>query len=83
MHEWNSGKKSSGIQLNRLLDSVDIILKYKKFTIDHAIYIKVFYYGTVSYITFYTDDAINTTNNETEFPELTRVFEENFEMKSQ
>ena len=32
----------SGRQLNRLLDAVVTILKYKKITIDHAIYIKVF-----------------------------------------
>ena len=29
------------------------------------------------------DDFLNTTNNETEFPEITRVFKENFEMKLQ
>ena len=34
----------------------------------------------MSYITF-SDDVINTNNNETSFPELTRVFEEYFEIK--
>ena len=37
----------------------------------------------MSYITFSTDDVLNTTNNETEFPELKRVFKEHFEMKVQ
>ena len=59
------------------------IIEYKKSTIDHAIYIKVFDDGTVSYITVSTDDARNTTNNENAFPELTRVFKEHFEMKVQ
>ena len=54
-----------------------------KKTIDHYIYIKVFYDGTVSYIKVSTDDVINTNNNETEFTGLTRVFEEQFEMKVQ
>ena len=48
-----------------------------------AICIKVFSDGTVSYPTVSTYSAPNTTNNETEFPELTRVFEEHFEMKVQ
>ena len=34
----------------------------------------------VSYPTVYTDGVLNTTNNETSLPELTRVFEEHFEM---
>ena len=59
------------------------ILKYKKITIDHAIYIKVFSDGTVSYLAVSTDDVLNTYNNETAFPELRRVFEERFEMKFQ
>ena len=37
----------------------------------------------MSYLTFSTDDVLNTTNNETEFPEMTRVFKEHFEMKVQ
>ena len=53
------------------------ILKYNKSTI------KVFSDGTVSYCTVSTDDVLNTTNNETALTELTRVFEEHFEMKVQ
>ena len=59
------------------------IIKYKKSTIYHAIYTKVFYDETVSYLTFSTDYVLNITNNETEFPELKIVFEERFEMKVQ
>ena len=77
------GTKPARIQWNRLLDALVTIIKYKKITIDHAIYIKVFSYGTVSYLKFYTDDVLNTNNNETSFPELTRVFKEHFEMKVQ
>ena len=62
---------------------VATILKYKKNTIDHDIYIKVFTNDIVSYLTVSTDDVINTTNNETSFTELTRVFKELFEMKVQ
>ena len=68
------GTKPSGRQWNRLLDAIVTIIKYKNRTIDHVIYIKVFTYGTVSYPTVSTEDVINTTNNETSFPELTRVF---------
>ena len=32
---------------------------------------------------FSTDGVLNTTNNETSFPELTRVSEEQFEIKFQ
>ena len=64
MHEWSSGKKS-GRQQNRLLYEVVLITKYKIITIDHVIYITVLYYGTVSYTTVFTDDVLNTTNNET------------------
>ena len=56
-------------------------LKYNKNTIDHDIYIKVSFGGTVSYLTISNADVINTNNNETEFPELTRFFEERFDMK--
>ena len=41
---------------NRLLDAVVTILKYKNITMYHAIYIKVFTGGTVSYIKVSTDD---------------------------
>ena len=77
------GTKPAGIQWNRLLDAVVKILEYKKSTIDHAIYIKVFDNGTVSYLTVSTDDVLNTTTNKNAFPELTRLFKENFEMKVQ
>ena len=58
------GTKPDGQQFNILLDAVFTILKYKESTIDHAIYIKVFSGGAVSYLTFSTDDVINTTNND-------------------
>ena len=61
------GKKTSGRQWNRLLDVVVTMIKYKKNTIDHAIYIKVLSYIKESYITVPTDDVFNTTNNKTEF----------------
>ena len=69
------GMKPSGVKWNRLLDAAVAILEYKKSTIDHAIYIKVFDDGTVSYFTVSTDDVLNTTNNENTFPELTRVLD--------
>ena len=67
--------KPSGQQWNRLLDAMVTILKYNKSTINHSIYIKVFSNVTVSYVTVSTDGVPNTNNNETSFPELTRVFE--------
>ena len=70
------GTKPSGRKWNILLDAVVTILKYNKITIYHAIYMKVFSDGTLFYITVYTEDIFNTTNNETEFLELTRFFEE-------
>ena len=48
-------------------------IKYKISTIDHEIYIKLFSDRTVYYLTFFTGDVLNTTNNERSFPELTRV----------
>ena len=63
--------------------TVATILKYKKITTDHAIYIIVFSDVTVSYPTFSTSDVLSTTNNQISFPELARVFEEHFEMKVQ
>ena len=83
MHEWNSRKKLDGQQWNILHDAVVVILKYKKSTVDHSIYIKVFYDGTVSYLKVSTDYFMNTHNNETEFPEITIVFQEHFVMKFQ
>ena len=71
------------VQWNRLLDAVVTIIKYKKFTIYHTIYIKVFYFGIYSYLVVSTDDFLNTTNNETAFTEIRRGFEETFEIKFQ
>ena len=81
MNEWNKKKKPVEQQWNRLLDTLVTIIKYKKRRIDHSIYIKVYSDGTVSYIRVFTDDVLNTTNNDMEFTELTRVFEKHFEMK--
>ena len=50
---------------------------------DHAIFIKLFTDGAVSCLTVSTDDVLNTTTNKMEFPELTRFFEEQFEIKVQ
>ena len=59
------------------------ILNYKKSTIYHAIYIKVFADGIVSYLKVFTDDVLNITNNDNAFAELTRFFKEHFETKVQ
>ena len=59
------GTKPAGQQWNRHLDTVVTIIKYKKSTIYHAVYIKVFTDGTVSYLTVYTDDVLNAINNDT------------------
>ena len=59
------------------------ILKYKKITIYHDIYIKVLSGVTFYYPKFSTTDDLNNTNNETEIPEPTRVFEEHSEMRFQ
>ena len=67
------GIKPSGKKWNISLGAVVTILKYKKITIDHAIYIKVFLDVTVSYIKVSTHGVLNTTNKETSFPELTIV----------
>ena len=77
------GTKLAERQQNRLLDAVVTSLEYKKSTIYHAIYIKVFYDGTVSYLKVSTDDDLNTIKNENPIPELTRVLKEHFEMKVQ
>ena len=82
MNEIQGGKPAR-LKFNQLLDEVVTILKYKKSTTDHAIYTKVFSDRTVSYLTVYTDDVLNTTNNETTFTELRRVSEDAFEIKSQ
>ena len=67
------GTNPLGRQWNRILDAVVTILKYNNSTIDHAIYIKVFTDGTVSYLTVSTYDVINTTNTKNAFPEMTSV----------
>ena len=77
------GTTPAGRQQDILLGAVVTILEYKKSTIDHAIYINPFDDVTVYYLTFSTDDVLNTTNNENAFHELTRVFKEHFEMKVQ
>ena len=77
------GTKTAGRQSNRLLNTVATINKYKKSTLEHAIYIKVFTDGTFSYLTVSADDDLNTTNNENAFPELTRFVFEHCEMKLQ
>ena len=59
------------------------IINYKKSIIDHAIYIRVFSYVIVSYLTVSTYHVLTTTNKETSFSELRRGFEEHFEMKLQ
>ena len=77
------GGRPYGRQCNILLDAVVTIMRYKKITIDHSIYIKVFHDGNVPYPTVSVDDIFKNTNNMTAFPELKRVFEEHFEMKVQ
>ena len=77
------GTKPYRLQYNQLLDAVVKIIKYKESTIDHVIYIKFFYNGTVSYLIVFTNGILNATNNETEFPELIRFFKEAFDIKAQ
>ena len=77
------GTKSAVRKLNQLINAVVKILKYNITTIDHAIYIKVFYYVTVSYLTVFTDDVLDTTKNGTGFPELRGFLEEIFVIKFQ
>ena len=68
------GTKPAGRQWNRLLDAVVTIIKYKKSKIQHDIFTKVFTDVTLYYLTVSSDDVINTNNNQTALPELTRVF---------
>ena len=56
--------------------------KYKKITIDHAIYIKLFYDGTVSYPMVSIYDVLNITHNETVFTKVRRVLKKIFILKS-
>ena len=59
----NQGTNPAGQQFISLLDVVVTTIKYKKITIDHAIYIKIFSDVTVSYPTVSTNDVIDTTDN--------------------
>ena len=59
------GNKPDGKQWNKLLYAVVTMIKYKKSTIYHTIYIKLFSDGTFSYLKVYNDDVIDTTNNGT------------------
>ena len=77
------GTNPDGRKWNRLLYAVVTILKHNMITIYHAIYIKVFTYGIVSYLIVSTNYYLNTTNNKNAFPELTRLFKEHFDMKVQ
>ena len=53
------------------------MIKYKKITIDYAIYIKVFSDGTLPYLMVYTDNVVNTNNNKKTFTQLRRVENKN------
>ena len=73
-------EKPTGLKWNQLLDAVVLFLKYKIITIYYAIYIKVFSYGTVSHLTFFTDDVLkllmmrqNLLNSEDFFKKLLRL----------
>ena len=70
MNGIKGGGETARRKCNQLLDAVVKILKYNKSTFYHDIYIKVFFDETVLYLTVSNDDVLNTTNNETEFPEL-------------
>ena len=82
-HNGIQGTKPPGRKCNQLIDAVVKIMKYKKTKIDHAIYIKVLFDGTESYLTVYTDDVLITTSNETKFTEQRKLFEEDSEIKFQ
>ena len=72
------GTKPAGRQWNKLLYAVVTIIKYKKSTIYHAIYIKFFSGETVSHPKVSTYYFLNNNNNKTAFIEITRFFEEHF-----
>ena len=76
------GTKKFRQQWNQLLDAVVTIFRYKKITIDCAIYIKVLSDGKVPYLVVSTDDFFNTTINETALTELRRFLENIFTLKS-
>ena len=73
MNEWNTEGKPAGLKRNRFLDAVVTTLKYNKITIDHAIYIKFFYDGIISYLTVSAYYVLNSTTNYTPFTELRRA----------
>ena len=50
------GTQPYGRQWNIIIDTVVTISRYKKIPIDHSIYIKVFFDGTVSSPTVYIND---------------------------
>ena len=78
--QYMNGIQGGGIdwwKWNILHDTLVTMIKYNENTIEHSVYIKVFTDVTVSYITVSTDDVLDTTNKETEFPELRSVFEKN------
>ena len=64
------GTTPTGGQCNQLLNAVVKMIKYKKITINHAIYIKVLSFGILSYLKVSIGDIINTTNHDIAFPEL-------------
>ena len=59
------GTKSAGRKWNGLFDAVITILKYKKITIYHTIYINILSDGTLSYLGVSAGDVLVTTNNDT------------------
>ena len=60
-----------------------IVLKYKKIEIYRAIYIRVLYDGTVTYITVSDNSVLNTNNNKILFTEIRKLFEDAFGIKIQ
>ena len=57
------------------------VLKYKKITIDYAIYIKVLYDRIVPYLTVSTYGVLNNIDNETDFSWTKKVLNNNFRLK--
>ena len=51
----------------RPLDTVVKNIEYKKITIDHAMYVKIFSNGMVSYLTMSRGVVLNTRNNDVTF----------------
>ena len=80
---WIQGTKPSGWKLNRFLDAVVTIMKYKKIKNDHSIYIQAFCGVIVSSLTVSNGDVLNTNKNEKSFTDLRIFFEEDFDMKVQ